>query len=507
MGDAELARYYQGGRYATLRLTSSMYHRFHAPADCRVEQVNYISGDTWNVNPIALKRVERLFCKNERAVIRCRLTVGRADHPRARGRDLGGEPASQVSRRAAASASIQATYVKPVVVGDRVEASLSPDYKLMQLKVHGEVAVAVRVEFGGNAARPEQRFQSGAVPAAARARRIAELAGLSGTVTLPPLAQSLTTRFAALTEALGGERVIGLAAISTLVGMDCPGLHSMLSKVVVRIDDAVDRGELAFRVRKFHEPMSLVEIDVNGMGISGTVSAFTAREPAPAASDQALRAMVSPAEFRGQRPLVVGATSGLGYATARLLAAGGADPVLTWHASPPDEIISAVRALGANGTAVRLDAAAPSQGLAEIDASGWDGAQLYYFATPRIFRRRVEPYQEQDFRDFVSVFVDGFSEIVRHPRLARSEALTVFYPSSIAVEDLTAGLPEYADAKAMGEELCARLEKNMPGLKIVVARLPRTATRQTDTFLKVKSETPEAIMLPLIRTVQSRANA
>jgi len=71
--DADLVRYYQGGQYATLRLTSSMYHRFHAPADCRVEQVNYISGDTWNVNPIALKRVEKLFCKNERAVIRCRL--------------------------------------------------------------------------------------------------------------------------------------------------------------------------------------------------------------------------------------------------------------------------------------------------------------------------------------------------------------------------------------------------------------------------------------------------
>jgi phosphatidylserine decarboxylase len=36
LGDAELVRYYQGGQYATLRLTSSMYHRFHAPADCRV---------------------------------------------------------------------------------------------------------------------------------------------------------------------------------------------------------------------------------------------------------------------------------------------------------------------------------------------------------------------------------------------------------------------------------------------------------------------------------------
>jgi phosphatidylserine decarboxylase len=76
LGDEELVSYYEGGQYATLRLTSGMYHRFHAPAACRVEQVNYISGDTWNVNPIALRRVERLFCKNERAVIRCRLPSG-----------------------------------------------------------------------------------------------------------------------------------------------------------------------------------------------------------------------------------------------------------------------------------------------------------------------------------------------------------------------------------------------------------------------------------------------
>jgi phosphatidylserine decarboxylase len=62
----------------TLRLKSSMYHRFHAPHDCRVEQVTYISGDTWNVNPIALKRVEKLFCKNERALLKTTLASG---HP------------------------------------------------------------------------------------------------------------------------------------------------------------------------------------------------------------------------------------------------------------------------------------------------------------------------------------------------------------------------------------------------------------------------------------------
>jgi phosphatidylserine decarboxylase len=71
--DPELVRTYRDGRYVTLRLKSSMYHRFHAPHDCRVERVTYISGDTWNVNPIALARVEKLFCKNERALLRTRL--------------------------------------------------------------------------------------------------------------------------------------------------------------------------------------------------------------------------------------------------------------------------------------------------------------------------------------------------------------------------------------------------------------------------------------------------
>ncbi|MCR0983372.1 archaetidylserine decarboxylase [Roseomonas populi] len=73
LGDEAEAARYEGGSYVTLRLTSAMYHRFHAPHDLRVESVTYISGDTWNVNPIALKRVERLFCKNERAPIRARL--------------------------------------------------------------------------------------------------------------------------------------------------------------------------------------------------------------------------------------------------------------------------------------------------------------------------------------------------------------------------------------------------------------------------------------------------
>ena len=78
LGDPALVEQHKNGRFVTLRLTSSMYHRFHAPYDLAIDKVTFIHGDVWNVNPIALKRVERLFCKNERAVLRAKLPTGEA---------------------------------------------------------------------------------------------------------------------------------------------------------------------------------------------------------------------------------------------------------------------------------------------------------------------------------------------------------------------------------------------------------------------------------------------
>jgi len=67
--DPKLAQSFLGGRFITLRLSSGMYHRFHAPLDGHVSQVTYIAGDVWNVNPGTLRRVPKLFCRNERALV------------------------------------------------------------------------------------------------------------------------------------------------------------------------------------------------------------------------------------------------------------------------------------------------------------------------------------------------------------------------------------------------------------------------------------------------------
>ena len=76
LGDAALADAYRDGCYVTLRLTAGMYHRFHAPQDCRVEAVTHLWGDVWNVNPPTLARVDKLYCRNERAVVQTRLEPG-----------------------------------------------------------------------------------------------------------------------------------------------------------------------------------------------------------------------------------------------------------------------------------------------------------------------------------------------------------------------------------------------------------------------------------------------
>jgi phosphatidylserine decarboxylase len=64
------------GVYVTLRLTSTMYHRFHAPDDLVAREVRYVPGELWNVNPPALARVPRLYCRNERAVVMNELPTG-----------------------------------------------------------------------------------------------------------------------------------------------------------------------------------------------------------------------------------------------------------------------------------------------------------------------------------------------------------------------------------------------------------------------------------------------
>ncbi len=76
LGDRAVAAAYAGGSFITIRLTSAMYHRFHAVANARITGVTFVPGDLWNVNPATVRRIPRVYCRNERAVINLHLADG-----------------------------------------------------------------------------------------------------------------------------------------------------------------------------------------------------------------------------------------------------------------------------------------------------------------------------------------------------------------------------------------------------------------------------------------------
>jgi len=69
LGEPGANERFAGGYFVTLRLQSSMYHRFHAPDNGRLGRVDAIAGDRLNVNPVTLRTCARVFCRNERAVL------------------------------------------------------------------------------------------------------------------------------------------------------------------------------------------------------------------------------------------------------------------------------------------------------------------------------------------------------------------------------------------------------------------------------------------------------
>jgi phosphatidylserine decarboxylase len=70
---ADIQRWHNG-HFVTIRIKSGMYHRFHAPAQGELLQVQYFKGDAYNVTPPTLRWIDRLFCKNERACLTYRVS-------------------------------------------------------------------------------------------------------------------------------------------------------------------------------------------------------------------------------------------------------------------------------------------------------------------------------------------------------------------------------------------------------------------------------------------------
>jgi len=308
--------------------------------------------------------------------------------------------------------------------------------------------------------------------------------------------------FPSATRWLGPHRICAIAATTYLVGMVCPGLHSIYRELDVEIcAESNPPRTLAFRVVRTDERFRLIEQKISGGDITGTVRTFARNPPVQQASIGSLAELVRPNEFSGSVALIVGGSRGLGELTAKLIAAGGGRAIITWQTGKDDaeRVTQEIRQAGRHCESLPYDSRqSAAEQLVSLEAAP---THAYYFATPPIFRPQSQIFSAERFSDFLSVYVDGFWQLSQALR-ARQSKLSLFYPSSVSVEERPRGMTEYTMAKSAGEILCADMNAFMPSLRVIVKRLPRLLTDQTASNTAAGTTSPIDTMVPIVREVQ-----
>jgi hypothetical protein len=408
---------------------------------------------------------------------------------------LDGRPGRGVLR------SLRASFLKPMVVGDAVRSVVvdeGDDGVEIELSAGGTVVVLLRFRWAPGEGEGWPAPPAG-VPASADARSLVpdEMADRAGALALAYDADAAAALLPRVAASLPPLQTAAILATTRLVGMECPGLHSVFSELGVEFDGAADGpAELAWRVRRYTAGVRLAQMDVAAPGMRGTVKAFLRPRPVEQPSFHLLRAAVQPGEFAGQRALVVGGSRGLGEVAAKLLAAGGAGVRLTYHrgAEDAERVAAEIRAGGGDAGAAPYDATDPEA----RPPAEWEPTHLYYFATPRI-AGAGSVFSDEVYRGYCGFYVDGFVRCAES--LLNAGLRGVLYPSSVFVDQAPEGMLEYAAAKAAGETACRTIERRY-GVTVQAPRLPRLATDQAAALLGDRAGDPVPVLLAQLRRLR-----
>jgi len=309
--------------------------------------------------------------------------------------------------------------------------------------------------------------------------------------------------FPELSRKLPPSQLAHLLALTRLIGMECPGLHSIFSELNINfINPVKSANKLEYKVKNFISRISLATIDVSTSSMKGTLKAFLRPPVQTQQSYKALKDIVQPMEFSNQKALIIGGSRGLGEVTAKLLSAGGAKVTITYHKGLKEaqSLVEDISNAGGNIKSIQMNILKP-------DIKGIDDniTHLYFFPTPYIHAGAHRSFSYRLFKEFSDYYVDGFMNTVLKLREYLPGPLKCFYPSSTALDELPPNMGEYSAAKAAGETLCNWLEKTHPEISIFQTRLPRTQTDQTTSLLPAGKNDPVELMLTLLRRFQQSA--
>ena len=411
-------------------------------------------------------------------------------------------------------ASLRVQFTNFIPVGSQVELRLlERDEKSIrsELSFGGLATTTLVVTFGTRQETKEAELHAVGpkmvVPEqAADVNRLEEIAKLRGWMDLAGPANRMQLYFPYATSAIGNSRLTAIALLSTLVGMICPGLHSLFGGFAIDlVENFSHQDRVGFQVSGIDERFRMVRMSISGAGIRGSVQAFLRWPPIAQASLSDVMNIVDRTEFTGSTTLIIGGSRGLGALTAKILAAGGGKVIITYATGRADaaDLVEDIRSRTASQICYAFKYDAHEDAATQLKALTSNVTHLYYFATGNIARQKQGQFAPSLFDEFIQMYVKGFYDCCCYLREHRSQALTAFYPSSVFVESPPPNMVEYSMAKTVGEMLCAEMNCSGRRIRVIVNRLPRLLTDQTTTVFPVERSDPLKIMLPVIRKVQS----
>jgi len=297
--------------------------------------------------------------------------------------------------------------------------------------------------------------------------------------------------YPALLVHLGRSIVCQIACLSSVVGMQIPGLHSIFASAFLDLQKLSNRKFV--EVVKTDQRFGLVDLNVQSSDVHAKVRAIIRPKPTESLSLDSLKKKINKTFAVGESVLVIGGSRGLGSYVVKILALLGAHVTFTYSKGQADaqNLKNELSDNNINADCVHFDITDPD--FPALFKSKPD--YIFYFATPKIFVKRSKRFENKLYEEFKLFYVDVFKTILE--RSATNSVKSIFYPSSVAVEEDTKDLAEYIKAKLEGEELSK--QANIANkTNIFVSRLPRTLTDQTATNLTIESKDPFDVMMPIL---------
>lgn len=287
-----------------------------------------------------------------------------------------------------------------------------------------------------------------------------------------------------------------IGAISQIVGMECPGLHSLFVSLTIELTRK--NTTPVFGVLKSDERFGLLNILAEGNAVVAQIGSLYRPTPSKNPHISEVAALVKDNEFKNSRALIIGGSRGIGEVVAKLISAGGGDPTITYHVgkTEAERVVNEIRTWGGKCEIVQLTINEKQSFLLDYSSIN----QLYYFASPKILGRRTENYDEKMLSLYRTLYVDCFNNICNEI-ISRNFKCSVFYPSTVFIDNQPPDLENYVQAKIEGETLCKVLNENAV-IDIIAPRLPRFSTDQNQTIIKEKYANISEILIPFIRAMQ-----